>query len=263
MAFAVLGSEHIRKTSGTPYGKIQPVTLHRVDCPTNHPRRCDLTDQGLNQKQLPKLQPSKFFHLVYFDKNNLQYVPKGTFDHHPEIIYLTLERNQLMMIDKYMLQKLSKLKYFNAAYNHLFGIHPHAFKETLNLITLVLNNNHLRELPAEILCDLKHLKELYLHDNNMTTFEILPNCEPENLTEMTLLGNPLCCNERMAWIKERERQGRVHWGVGPDKLLLTPTCINFPDTHWFNISDVELGNGAYVIVLKPVHTVRLRLRFLL
>ena len=226
----------------SPYGELISETLHRVLCPDNHPGRCDLTGQNVTQDQL-MFPPNKLYERVYLDRNKFQSVLKGTFDNQPEIIYLTLERNQITAIDQYMLQKLSKLKFFNIAHNYVFSIHPEAFMGTLILISLVLNNNHLLQFPPEVFCYLKHLHELDLHNNNLKTFESLSTRKPENLARLTLSGNPLCCDGRMAWIKERERLDQIRWGAGPDNVLLTPTCVNFQNRHWFDISDWELWNG--------------------
>ena len=231
------------RTSGSPYGELRPVILFKVACPINHPGRCDLTGQNLTQDQFPRFLANETYCIVNLDRNYFYYVPRGTFDDQPELRYLTLERNQLMVIDVNMLPRQQKLEYFSAAHNVIVFVHPNALKGAPNRKALVLNDNKILHFPPEIFCYLKHLNELYLSNNNMTTFEIMSGCEPENLTDLSLSGNPLCCDRRMVWMKRFERLGRLSWYPGG-----TPTCLNFPDKHWDNISDRDLWNGAYIFV---------------
>ena len=130
----------IISTFGSPYGQFRTVTLHIVQCPTNHPGRCDLTGQDLTQSQFPRFPSTE--------------------------------------------------TYFNAAHNLILTVHPNAFKRALNMKTLALNDNEILYFPPEILCYLKHLDELYLHNNNMITFQIPTDCEPENSVDLSLSGNP-------------------------------------------------------------------------
>ena len=234
------------RTVGSPYGELRPVTRIIVLCPINHPGRCDLTGQNLTQDQFPRFTANKTYCIVNLDRNYFHYVPRGTFVDQPELMYFTLERNQLTVIDANMLPRQPKLDFFNAAHNFIVIVHPLAFKGASNVKALVLNDNEILHFPREILCDLKHLNELYLHNNNLTTFEITIGCEPENLTDLSLSGNPFCCDARMVWMKGLERLGKLSWHTGHNGIPLTPTCVNFPDAHWTNISDWDLSNGAYI-----------------
>ena len=222
------------------------MTLFKVACPVNHPGRCDMTGQNLTQDQFPWFTANEIYCIVNLDRNYFYYVPRGTFVDQPELMYLTLERNQLTVIDQHMLPRQPKLDFFNVAHNLIWNIHPNAFKGALNVKALVLNDNEILHFPPEILCDLKHLNELYSHNNNMTTFETTPGCEPENLTDLSLSGNPFCCDGRMAWLKRLERVDKLSWHRGHNGIPLTPTCVNFPDVHWTDISDRDLSNGAYI-----------------
>ena len=38
--------------------------------------------------------------------------------------------------------------------------------------------------------------------------------------------------------------GKLFWHTGPDGIHLTPSCVNFPDTRWFDISREDLMTGA-------------------
>ncbi len=41
-------------------------------------------------------------------------------------------------------------------------------------------------------------------------------------------GNPLQCDARLRWLRERETQGRLHW----DSADADPECINYNNTAW-------------------------------
>ena len=76
-----------RPAFSSPHAESRPVTSYRVECSTNHPGRCDLTGQNLNQVRFPMLKLNKIIHFVLLDKNNLPHVPKDTFDFQRKIMY--------------------------------------------------------------------------------------------------------------------------------------------------------------------------------
>ena len=214
-----------------------------VQCPTDpdHPGTCERT--GRNLTRVPTLLVSLQF--LKLSRNNISDIPDGTFHGQSKLSFLNLMMNQLIAIGKNTLAGASNLDHFNAAHNCLIGTDTDAFRHTLHMKRLDLNDNRISYFPFEILGYLVELSTLLLHHNNLRTLEAPQGFKPKHLT-LSLSGNPLHCDGRMGWIKEGEMDGRVEWETGPDGIKLTPTCQNFPGRNWSEISLAELLNGTYL-----------------
>ena len=161
---------------------------------------------------------------IHLDNNSISTIPPNVFSHLTKCTLLSLSHNHLTKISQQMFSGLTSVKYLFLDGNQIFYIQPGAFSSIPNLSDVRLAHNDLTLFPFDVFCV------------NVSA------CHHPSELRLTLVGNPLFCNWRLAWVKQAAQVGRLTLYNNPNTNTLVE-CPNFPNTNWniITVSNMEKG----------------------
>ncbi|XP_063798407.1 toll-like receptor 13 [Pseudophryne corroboree] len=125
--------------------------------------------------------------------NTIKLLPKGSFEHLPNLLNLNLLRNNLQTINPGAFDNLALLNYLDLSYNNISSLSLGAFHGLEGLIHLYLQENLIAVMHPDIFSPLQRLRSLNLSDNCLTNFsKVVQSIEPlKELKNLTLCSNKI------------------------------------------------------------------------
>ena len=225
-----------------------------------------LADNKLSHLRLGMFDGLQFLKELWLDKNSIsdiEHVEAGSFTNLVECTELVLHTNRLTYLSTGMFDGLKSLKELWLHEKNISDIEAKSFIHLRECTKLSLHHNklvHLRqgvfdgleslkylELSYNIInsvepatfSDLTQLVELNLYDNQLKTLEVNLFTMPLRINlALRIRRNPLQCDRKMCWIKQAERERRIHlngilhWG----RTFFKPDCENYHGIAWDNIT---------------------------
>ena len=178
--------------------------------------QCGLTD-------VPPDIPSTVTEL-YLHSNNISTIQPNAFSHLTSCTLLSLSHNHLTKISKQMFSGLTSVKHLFLEGNQIFYIQPGSFSSLPNLSDVRLANNDLTLFPFDVFC---------VNESA---------CQHPSELALTLVGNPLVCNWRLAWVKQAAQEGwlTLYNNLNTNTLV---ECTNFPNTNWKAVTLRNMEKG--------------------
>lgn len=131
-----------------------------------------------------------FLEELYLYDNQISEIPSHTFET-PLLRVLSLQRNDIGLVDSTAFHELTALTTLNIAENNISTLGSDVFQGLTNLISLRLYNNNLSEFPANIFDDLVNLKLLFAHKNHFTDINVHLFINLTQLNSLDLADNDL------------------------------------------------------------------------
>ncbi|XP_044161089.1 LOW QUALITY PROTEIN: vasorin [Bufo gargarizans] len=149
-------------------------------------RLTNLSNLDLSSNQITEISAETFQGLsrlerLYLSENHIRSIHPDAFRGLENLLELKLTKNQLVVAPAFSLPHLLLL---DLSYNAIPAIHPGVF-HARNIETLRLAGLGLKEVPADLLSELKNLHELDLSDNQLSK---VPS-GLRGLTKLNLAGN--------------------------------------------------------------------------
>ncbi|KAM3916340.1 vasorin [Leptodactylus fuscus] len=149
-------------------------------------RLTNLSNLDLSANQITEISAETFQGLrrlerLYLSENHIRSIHPEAFRGLENLLELKLTKNQLVVPPAFSLPRLLLL---DLSYNAIPAIHPEVF-HARNIETLRLAGLGLKEVPTDLLNELKNLHELDLSDNQLT--KVPPGLK--GLTKLNLAGN--------------------------------------------------------------------------
>ena len=175
---------------------------------------------GLDENALEELRPDMFAGLDLLEnlnigQNSILVVQPNTFFGLRNLKELWLTGNRLTEITSGMFNGLHQLEKLGIAQNSIASINSLANLQNLNMLNL--QDNNLRQLPFGVFDGLTSLTKLFLDRNNLTTIDSRVFDVFDEGLELSLSQNPLVCDERLCWLRERIQDGRIELRQGYNK----------------------------------------------
>ena len=179
----------------------------------------------LDENALTELRSDMFVRLDFLENLNIGHnsilaVQPSTFIGLRNLKQLWLTKNSLIAITSGMFNELYQLEELGIAKNDIISIDINSFADLQNLNMLNLQDNNLRQLPIGVFDGLTSLTKLYLWQNDLTTIDSRIFDVFDEGLELSLGLNPLVCDERLCWLRERIQDRRIELREGYNK----PTC---------------------------------------
>jgi len=211
----------------------------------------NLKKLDLDRNRLSSLHKDIFRHLIELEslhvgENTINALFGETFSHMENLRVLNLDRSRIKFVYSKAFDGLQRLVSLKLNDNFINFIPDDVFLSLRNLTNLWLNNNTIEYVWRTSFSGLPSLERLYLSDNRLTTLPdgalrqssnlrhvFLDNNRLQSLRKcvlpvrvrlkiMSLFGNHMTCNCRLAWLADLQRlDGLVTWGgcYGEESIL--------------------------------------------
>ncbi|XP_077289677.1 leucine-rich tendon-specific protein [Arctopsyche grandis] len=155
----------------------------------------DLTKNALSgplgPNTLPRLQS---LHLLQMGHNGLTSVKRGALAGLINLTSLSLQHNQIDVIEDHAFRQLSNLTELDLAHNGIVAVSGNSLAHLVKLQKLDLSHNFLRALTADLVKPLQALTDLRLDDNDISIVAGDALSADVILDRFTLSENPLNCD---------------------------------------------------------------------
>jgi len=225
----------------------------------------------LSHNRINKLEPTIFrdLHLLQIlrlEDNAIATIPENSFSSLSNVHTLLLSDNKLSAIQSHTFKGLGLLSLLSLENNDIETIHPDALQNATGLEELHLNGNKLYEVPAA-LKDTPNLKTLDLGDNHIayldnTTFANLPQVYGLRLTENNIVNITRGVFDKMTSLKilnlsynkiRNVEAGSFDSNVNLHAIRLDGNYIKdiqkvfqkLTNLQWLNISDNQIEKFDY------------------
>uniref|UniRef100_A0A7E4VQB1 LRRCT domain-containing protein n=1 Tax=Panagrellus redivivus TaxID=6233 RepID=A0A7E4VQB1_PANRE len=234
-----------------------------------------LNNNKLSQLPSDLFSSNKGLHRLDLSFNDIEQLPSNIFKGRDRLFYLELNNNKLKSLDENV---FSGAEYISTLYlhdNQLEHLPPKLFHNLKRMKKLYLDNNRLTEIPKDFVAHSK-LKDVFLSNNRIKalpekvfahldpseeTFPIVISLRNNSLTTVPqsafkeipipdedafprrrfgilLHGNPLICDEKLAWLVERVQTDAIF--VDHQYFPKVPTCAGPLKFSGQALEDVEL-----------------------
>ena len=151
---------------------------------------------------------------LFLYDNGIGSLEPGIFNGLHSLRELNLGTNSIDTIPVGVLSQL-KLKKLYLYENDLSEIRKEYWEGLDSLMVLKINDNGIQDIHPDALSNLINLDLLHLHNNNLKTLKsnLFGDSHPVEL-EVSLIGNPLRCDEDLCWLIQAESDGWLTWTQG-------------------------------------------------
>lgn len=161
----------------------------------------------LGENNVVSLNADTFSHLsnlkvLNIDHNGMGYIYARAFNGLDRLLSLSLNDNRISYLPDDIFSNLYNLTVLSLQGNLLENVWSRTFNGLWSLQTLNLSRNRLSNLPPGVFRQSSRLARLGLDDNRLETIQRCVLSGETRLKSVSLLGNPVSCECRLAWLSQ-------------------------------------------------------------